>query len=136
MQKHGAVLGGKALAEGMAELASLARRAAAEEAMLDKELDAATLDALAKGTSPRAVAETGGRLRAARAGWPARLARLHKAGLIDRDALSRCKAAGECDGAALEAYLKKNGCQGLCDGLAACNRPGQGGVSRGQARPN
>ncbi len=125
-------LGGKGLAEGMAQLALLTRKAGLEDELLRKGLDPRLLDALRKGAGlSDADLEKFARSMAGHNGDLARRAeRLFAARLIDREALERCLKGGKCDEAALTAYLEAN-CKGLCKSLALTNRLGRGGSSRG-----
>jgi hypothetical protein len=132
LRKNGSSFSPKALAEGMNELAALTRKAAAESGMLDKALDKELLDALKAGSlSPEQLKKLGGALRGYKGKLAGKLARLHKVGLIDREALDKFKECGACDCKALVAYLKEcdKGC--LCDAIANCEMPGRGGVTRG-----
>jgi hypothetical protein len=131
-KKKRAGSGDKELTEAMKELTALTRKAASEADLLMKGLDAETLAALREGSLSaeqlerltRALGESKGDLMK-------RLMKLHKAKLLDREALEKCEQAGKCDCEELAAYLKECGCKGsLCDMVANCDRPGKGGVSR------
>jgi hypothetical protein len=55
--------------------------------------------------------------------------RMHKAGLIDAELLSKCLKAGECDCEGLREYLKN--CASLNDLKSLCKKGGRGGITRG-----
>jgi hypothetical protein len=55
--------------------------------------------------------------------------RMHKAGLIDAELLSKCLKAGECDCEGLREYLKN--CASLSDLKSLCKKGGRGGTTRG-----
>jgi hypothetical protein len=131
LNRHGAKLEPAALTEGMAQLSALAKKAASEKELLAAGLDPATLEALqSSALTPEMLKKLGAAFGQCKGGMQRRLAQLVKAGLLDPDALSRCK--GNCDMAALAKYLKENGCKGcLCNGLAQCENPGRGGITRG-----
>jgi hypothetical protein len=132
LRKKAKELDAKATAEGMKELARLSRKAAAEKDVLDKEIDPEMLDALDKGAlTSEQLKKLSEKLGECKVGKIGRVGKLVKVRLLDGEALGKCKKAGECDKEALEAYLKKNGCNGLCRALAKSNRPGRGGVTRG-----
>jgi hypothetical protein len=131
LDRHGAKVGEDALTEGMKQLASLAKKSASEKELMEAGLDPATLEALEAGKlTPEMLKKLGAALAQCKGGKHRKLARLVKAGLLDPDALEKCKS--ECDMAALAKYLKECDCKGcLCDGLANCDNPGRGGVTRG-----
>jgi hypothetical protein len=122
----------RVLAEGMNELAELMRQSAAEAGLLDRHLDAETLNALRKGAlDPKKLGRMSTALSECKGGMLRKLARLRKGGLIDDELLQRCEGACKCDGKDLEDFLRKK-CSGkLCDALCEGNRPGRGGVTRG-----
>ncbi len=96
----------KLMAEAMADLAVRAQKAAGEKELLD-HLDEELAKALQKGTfTKEELKRLAEALAECKAGKAHRLAKLHKARLIDPDALKQCDKCGECKGEALAAYLK------------------------------
>src|SRR5262249_36104710 len=133
LNRHGGKMDSAALTEGMAQLAALAKKAASEAELMAAGLDPETLGARKSSTlTPAMLDKLAAALGQCKGGLNRRLGRLVKLGLLDADALSKCKGAGQCDCDALAAFLSKNGCKGcLCDALVNCNKPGRGGVTRG-----
>ncbi len=134
LKKRHKEMSGKALAEGMKQLAVLTRKAAAENELVQKglELDKETLDSLKEGTlSPEQLEKLKDLLKDAENDLSEQLARLCKAELIDAEALKRCDKAGKCDCEGLAAFLKEHGASSeLCKEVAS-NKPGRGGITRG-----
>jgi hypothetical protein len=123
----------KVLAEAMATLAGLTEKAAAESDLLDEHLDAETARACKEGKlTPEQFEKLAKALRGGKEGLAKRLAKLHKAGLIDREALEKCEKCGECNSEGLAAYLKENGGKmAVSDMVCECQKGGRGGVTRG-----
>jgi hypothetical protein len=121
--------------EAMKDLADLAAKAAAENALMAGELSPELAEALRNGNLTKeqlqALAQA---LKDCKAGEKAKLMKLVQARLVDAKELRRCEKAGECDKAALIAAL----CDGKdCDEAFAFNvdgdgLPGRGGISRGR----
>lgn len=103
----------KVEAEAMAQLAVLTRKAAKENAQLDKQLD---LDpelakALDKGElSKEDLKKLSDALKDCKGELSKKLGRLHKAKLVDAKALKKCSECGEGKSEELLAYLKE--CRG------------------------
>jgi hypothetical protein len=96
----------KLMAEAMADLAARAQKAAGEKDLLDP-LDGELAKALEKGTfTKEELKRLSEALGEGKGGLAKRLAKLHKARLIDAEALKQCDKCGECKGEALAAYLK------------------------------
>jgi hypothetical protein len=123
----------KVLAEAMAALAGLTKQAAAENDLLAKHLDPETAKACHDGKlSPEQLRKLARALGGGKKDLARRLARLHKAGLLDREALEKCAKCGECNGEGLAEFLKENGCKmSLADMLSRCKKGGRGGITRG-----
>jgi uncharacterized protein YoxC len=121
------------LDEAVRELASLSRKAANEEELLENGLDKDTLEALQEGKlSEEALQKLAESLKNCKEAKLGKMGRLVKAKLLDAEALEKCDKAGECDGEALAAFLKECGaCQDLANLLAQGEMPGKGGVTRG-----
>jgi hypothetical protein len=136
LEKAGDKLDQAQLGEAMSQLAGLMRKADAENKMLeDGAIDQEILDALQKGgpLTKEQMKKLSEALKGAKNGLARKVGRLVKAKLIDPDALKKCDKACECDTAGLAAYLKENGCDGLCDNLLdGDGDPGKGGINRGR----
>ena len=123
--------------QAMEELARLTRKAAEENERLKKALDQETLKSMEDALDPeqQAVLEKlAEALRDAKGDLSRMMGKLHKARLIDADKLKDLERCGECDGEALEAFLKANEGKGTMRELVARFRlslPGKGGVDRG-----
>ncbi len=66
-----------------------------------------------------------------KSGLMRRMGKLHKAGLIDDELLTRCLKAGECDCEGLREFLCKNKCYSLDDFKSKSKFGGKGGINRG-----
>lgn len=126
----------RATTEAMQHLSRLTEKAAQENKLVQEGLDkdaAGLVDALKGGTlSPEQLEKLQDLLKEGKGDLSRQLDKLCKAELIDGEELESCKGAGECDVEGLTAFLMK--CQGsaeLCEGLAACEFPGRGGLTRG-----
>jgi hypothetical protein len=96
----------KLRAEAMADLAARAEKAAGDKELLD-QIDEDLAKALQKGSfTKEELKRLEEALKECKGGQAKRLAKLHKARLIDADALKKCDKCGECKGEALAAYLK------------------------------
>lgn len=119
-------------AEAMAELARLAEKAAAENKLSDKGLDAEALKACKSGSlNPEQLKKLAEALRGARKDLAGTLEKLSRAKLIDPETLAKCERAGRCNGKGMAKCLKEGGKQAVCDILSECQRPGRGGVNEG-----
>ena len=134
-KKKAGDLSAKATAEAMQQLATLTRKAAEENEMVQNklELDKELEEALKAGTlTPEQLEKLKDLLKDGQGNLSHQLDKLCKADLIDGDLLDKCKEAGECDCEGLAEFLKKNGsCKELCDMVALCEKPGRGGLTRG-----
>jgi hypothetical protein len=96
----------KLMAEAMADLAARAEKAAGDKELLD-HLDEDLAKALQKGSfTKEELKRLEEALKECKGGQAKRLAKLHKARLIDAASLKQCDKEGECKGEALAAYLK------------------------------
>ncbi len=132
--KSGEALDAQVKADALAELATLAKKAAGERGAAGKHLDPATMKALKDGKlRPEQLKELAAALKAGQGDLGKLVEKLAKARLIDPDLLKKCEGACKaCDAAALAKFLAE--CKGKCsvaDALKACSRPGRGGVNEG-----
>jgi hypothetical protein len=79
-------------------------------AQLTGLLDKSGLDVkqLAEGIDPEALKKLTEALRSGKIDLASQVEKMHKAGLIDAELLSKCRRAGECDSETLRAFLQKN----------------------------
>jgi hypothetical protein len=135
LKKRPKEMSSKALAEAMKQLAVLTRKAAAENELVqhEMELDPELMEAMkACMLTPEQLEKIKGMLKDAKGDLAKRLAKLCKADLIDADQLELSEKAGDCDLEGLAAFLKESGASDeLCDDIAACEEPGRGGITRG-----
>jgi hypothetical protein len=150
LKEAGPDLSPQRLAEAMNELAALTKKAAEENDVLRKRLDPKTAKVLASASlDPETLKKLSRAMREGKTDLAERLAKLQKAGLLDREALERLAKCGECSGEALTSLLKEGAGKmsvaemvGLCEGcnkealadfLRECqgNKPGRGGITRG-----
>lgn len=119
----------KAAAALMADLAAMARQAAAEGEQLDGAPDADLAEAVKSGTlSGEHLAKLAAAAKAGKGKVGKSARKLYDAKLIDADQLKACEGEGACDGKGLAEFLKKNGGKaGLGEAMSRC--PGRGGVT-------
>jgi hypothetical protein len=79
-------------------------------AQLTGLLDKSGLDVkqLAERLDPEALTKLAEELRSGKLDLASQVEKMHKAGLIDAELLSKCQRAGECDSETLRAFLQKN----------------------------
>ncbi len=134
LEKNGGKLDDAKLGEAMNLLNALMKKAAAEDALINVEIDKDLWEALKGGkklTAEQAkkLAEA---LKKGKASTLKKIGKLVKARLIDPDALGKCEGACEGDLAGLAAYLADNGFDGMSkDELLGGEEGGKGGVTRG-----
>lgn len=133
VSRAGSRLDNEARTEAMKQLSALAAKAAEEGELLESGLDPATLKALEAGQlSPEQLQDLLEALKECKGKTTGKVGRLVKARVLDPSELEKCEKAGECSCEGLAAFLKENGCKaGLCEGLALCEVPGKGGITRG-----
>ncbi len=109
--------------EMLAELAGLM-----DDGSLDPELMQALRQQKLNGKQMNKLAQA---ILGNKNGLMRRVAKLHKAGLIDDELLARCRKAGECDCEGLRDFLCKNKCYSLDDLKSKGKFGGKGGITRG-----
>ncbi|HWG41371.1 MAG TPA: hypothetical protein VN688_01200 [Gemmataceae bacterium] len=120
LRKSADMLSPKLKMEALAELAGLMDKSGLDVKQFTEHLDAEQLKKLAE-------ALQSGKIDLAR-----QVEKMHKAGLIDAELLSKCLHAGECDCDGLRAFLQANeGKVSLDDLKSLCKKGGRGGVNRG-----
>lgn len=121
------------LAEAMNEMVKLTKKAMDERELMESGLDKETLEAIKNSTlTPEQAKKLLEKLKDAKEGEKAKVGRLIKGKLLKAEDLEKCEKAGECDCAALAAYLKENGAKSdLADAVAESDEGGKGGVNRG-----
>ncbi|MBY0231619.1 MAG: hypothetical protein K2W96_20225 [Gemmataceae bacterium] len=120
-------------AEAMAHLGGLWKKLAAEEALKEGHLDEELMDALKKGAklTKEQLKKLAKALEQGKGDLAKKMEKLMKAKLLDPEALDKMDKAGEADAAALAAYLKENGLDGLADKLLMDDE-GNGGTEQGE----
>jgi hypothetical protein len=115
----------------MAELAAMARKAAAESEHLNEGIDDDLAEALASGKlSSEQLSKLAAAARAGKGSIGKSARKLYNAKLIDADQFKECSGEGKCDPKSLAEFLKKNGGKcSLCDAMGCL--PGRGGVNEG-----
>jgi len=133
LEKMSPQLGDQQKTEAMELLAKITKKSAQESELLQNGLDQELLEALKDGTlTPEQLSELGEALEAVQGANKGKIAKLVKAKLLKAEDLAECE--GECDGEALEAFLKECGCKGsLAKLLVECENPGKGGLTEGPA---
>ncbi|MGL4553536.1 MAG: hypothetical protein ACRC33_20410 [Gemmataceae bacterium] len=142
LEKNGAKLDQAQMSEAMNQLAGLMRKADAENALSELDLSEEgkkalqeILEAMKKGgpLTKEQMKKLAEALKGAKSELAEKVGKLVKAKLVDADALGKCEKGGECDGAALAAYLKENGSGDAADLLlmVESDEGGKGGVDRG-----
>jgi hypothetical protein len=124
----------KLKAEALAELAALAKLAAGDTDLME-ELDPETLKDLEKAGAfdPEKMKKIADAMRGGKKKLALRLEKLERAGLLDKEALKKLALCSECRGKELAGLLCDSDCDkfSLADLLAACDKPGRGGITRG-----
>jgi hypothetical protein len=127
LRKKGKQLTPKQLAGAMAELATLTRKAAAENALANKGLNSKKLKAALEGKiDVDELKDLLAALDASEKDVDEFLGKLKILGMIDEECMCKCK--GKCwDDKDLEVFLSKHPKLAECEG----GRPGVGGITRG-----
>jgi hypothetical protein len=131
LRRNADLLDSKLTAEALGELAGLLGKNDINLKQLADHLNPELIKALGQQKlDPEQLKKLSDVLRHTSADLARQMEKLHKAGLIDAETLSRCRRAGECDCEGLASFLRDNKQFSLTDLKSLC-KGGKGGVTRG-----
>ncbi len=133
LSKSADMLSPKLKSEALAELAGLMNKSGLDLKQLAQHLDPELMKAMQeKMLDPEQLKKLAEALSDTKLDLAGQVEKMHKAGLIDAELLSKCLQAGECDCDGLREFLRENKSNAsLADLLSHCKKGGRGGISRG-----